>query len=82
MTVRLRLQRQGKPHRPYYRLVAIDSRSKRDGKPIEILGQYDPVPAQKIIKINRDRIDYWLKQGAQVSETVSSILKTAEKSAL
>ena len=77
MTVRLRLQRQGKPKRPYYRLVAIDQRAKRDGKPIEILGQYDPLPEQKVIKINRDRVDYWLKQGAQVSKTVSSLIKTA-----
>jgi len=80
MTVRLRLQRLGKPHRPYYRVVAIDQRAKRDGKPIEILGQYDPLPKQKIIKVNTERVDYWLKQGAQVSKTVSSILK-ASKSA-
>ncbi|MHB9154886.1 MAG: 30S ribosomal protein S16 [Endomicrobiales bacterium] len=81
MTVRLRLQRQGKPQRPYYRLVAIDQRAKRDGKPIEILGHYDPVPEQRIIKIERERVDYWLKQGAQVSKTVSSILKKAAKTA-
>lgn len=80
MTVRLRLQRLGKPHRPYYRVVAIDQRAKRDGKPIEILGQYDPLPKQKIVKVNTERVDYWLKQGAQVSKTVSSILK-ASKSA-
>jgi small subunit ribosomal protein S16 len=80
MTVRLRLQRQGKPHRPYYRLVAIDQRAKRDGKPIEILGQYDPVPEQKKITINQERVDYWLKQGAQASQTVASILKKASQS--
>jgi small subunit ribosomal protein S16 len=80
MTVRLRLQRQGKPQRPYYRLVAIDQRAKRDGKPIEILGHYDPLPKQKVIKINQERVSYWLKQGAQTSQTVASILKAAEKS--
>jgi small subunit ribosomal protein S16 len=78
MTVRLRLQRLGKPQRPYYRLVAIDQRTKRDGKPIEILGHYDPVPAQRKIDINQERVDYWLKQGAQASETVASILKKAK----
>jgi small subunit ribosomal protein S16 len=78
MTVRLRLQRLGKPKRPYYRLVAIDQRAKRDGQPIEILGQYDAVPEQKIIKVKQDRVDYWLKQGAQVSKTVSSLLKAAK----
>jgi small subunit ribosomal protein S16 len=81
MTVRLRLQRLGKPQRPYYRVVAIDQRAKRDGKPIEILGQYDPLPKQRIVKVNNERVDYWLKQGAQVSKTVSSILKMAAKSA-
>ena len=80
MTVRLRLQRLGKPQRPYYRLVAIDQRAKRNGKPIEILGQYDPLPKQRIIKVNNERVDYWLKQGAQVSQTVSSILKKSAKS--
>lgn len=78
MTVRLRLQRLGKPHRPYYRLVAIDQRMKRDGKPIEILGQYDPLPEQKAIKVNQERVDYWLKQGAQASRTVASMLKNAK----
>jgi small subunit ribosomal protein S16 len=81
MTVRLRLQRLGKPKRPYYRLVAIDKRAKRDGKPIEILGHYDSVPKQKAIKINQERVNYWLGQGAQASKTVSSILKTASRSA-
>jgi small subunit ribosomal protein S16 len=61
-------------------VVAIDQHAKRDGKPIEILGQYDSMPKQKVIKINNERVDYWLKQGAQVSKTVSSILK-ASKSA-
>ncbi len=81
MTVRLRLQRLGKPQHPYYRLVAIDRRTKRDGKPIEILGHYNPLPAQKTITVNKERVDYWLKQGAQASKTVSSLLKTASASA-
>ena len=80
MTVRLRLQRLGKPKRPYYRIVAIDQRTKRDGKPLEILGQYDPIPEQKKITLKQDRVEYWLKQGAQASETVASILRTAAKS--
>lgn len=77
MTVRLRLQRLGKPHRPYYRVVAIDQRSKRDGKPIEILGQYDTVPKDKVVTINKERAEYWLKQGAQPSQTVASVFKKA-----
>ncbi|MGA2089846.1 MAG: 30S ribosomal protein S16 [Endomicrobiales bacterium] len=77
MTVRLRLQRLGKPHRPYYRVVAIDQRAKRDGKPIEILGQYDTVPTEKVVTINKERAQYWLKQGAQPSQTVASVFKKA-----
>ena len=74
MTVRLRLQRQGKPKRPFYRLVAINQSTRRDGKPIEVLGQYDPMAASEKIKLNRERVDYWLKQGAQSSETVADLL--------
>jgi len=62
---------------PYYRLVAIDRRSKRDGKPIEILGRYNPLAKQDKIFIKKERIDYWLKQGAEASRTVSSIIKKA-----
>lgn len=81
MTVRLRLQRQGRPKRPYYRLVAIDKRVKRDGKPIEVLGQYDPMAESEKIKVDRARIDYWLKKGAQPSPTVASLLRKSSKSA-
>jgi small subunit ribosomal protein S16 len=75
MTVRLRLQRLGKPKRPFYRIVAIDKRVKRDGAPIEILGQYDPMAVTDKTKVKSDRIEYWLKQGAQASKTVASLLK-------
>ena len=75
MTVRLRLQRQGKPKRPFYRLVVINQSTRRDGKPIEVLGQYDPMATGQKIKVNQERVDYWLKQGAQSSETVSDLLK-------
>ncbi|MBN1823074.1 MAG: 30S ribosomal protein S16 [Endomicrobiales bacterium] len=81
MAVRLRLQRLGKPHKPYYRLVAIDKRAKRDGRPIEILGQYDPQSREKKINIKAERLDWWLKQGAQPSETVASIIRKASKPA-
>lgn len=77
MAVHLRLQRLGKPHRPYYRVVAIDQRAKRDGKPIEILGQYDAVLTDKVVTINKERAEYWLKQGAKPSQTVASVLKKA-----
>lgn len=75
MAVRLRLQRKGKPKRPYYRVVAIDQRAKRDGKPIEILGQYDPIAENNKFKVNMERIHYWLGIGAKASETVAVLIK-------
>jgi small subunit ribosomal protein S16 len=75
MTVRLRLQRIGKPKRPYYKVVAIDGRCKRDGAPIEVLGQFDPMLKEHKVKLNMERVDYWLKQGAQPSRVVGSLLK-------
>jgi small subunit ribosomal protein S16 len=75
MTVRLRLQRTGKPKRPYYKIVAIDQRAKRDGQPIEILGQYDPMAQDDKCNVNIDRINYWLKIGAKASETVTTLIK-------
>jgi small subunit ribosomal protein S16 len=77
MSVRLRLQREGKTKRPHYHLVAIDKRAKRDGKPIELLGYYDSVPKNHVININMERVQYWIKQGAQPSETAASLIKAA-----
>ncbi|MCX5782718.1 MAG: 30S ribosomal protein S16 [Elusimicrobia bacterium] len=79
MTVRLRLQRVGKAKHPYYHLVAIDQRSKRDGKPIELLGKYDAVPKERIANLNMERVGYWLKQGAKPSLTAASVIKLASK---
>lgn len=72
--VRIRLQRFGKPHRPFYRIVAIDSRKPRDSVPIEILGTYDPILKNENVKLKTDRIKYWLSVGAQPTETVRDIL--------
>ena len=78
MAVRLRLQRRGKPKRPYYRVVAIDQRAKRDGEPIEILGQYDPIAAENKFNVNMDRVNYWLGTGAKASETVAVLIKKSQ----
>jgi small subunit ribosomal protein S16 len=69
------LQRRGKPKRPYYRVVAVDQRSKRDGEPIEILGRYDPIAVDNKFNVNMDRVNYWLGAGAQASETVAALIK-------
>ncbi|MCB1172479.1 MAG: 30S ribosomal protein S16 [Leptospiraceae bacterium] len=73
--VRLRLQRLGNKNRPFYRIVAADQRSPRDGRFIEILGTYNPANVREDIKLKEDRIKYWLGNGAQPSEKVESILK-------
>ncbi|MCL2389313.1 MAG: 30S ribosomal protein S16 [Elusimicrobia bacterium] len=75
MSVRLRLQRIGKPKRPYYRVVAIDQRAKRNGQPIEVLGQYDPIAPENKLNLKMDRVEYWLKTGAQASDTVKDLLR-------
>ncbi|GAB4306219.1 MAG: 30S ribosomal protein S16 [Myxococcota bacterium] len=76
MAVVLRLTRHGAKGRPYYRIVAADSRSPRDGRFIEILGHYHPIEAQeKQVVIKHDRVNYWLKQGAKPSETLRGIFK-------
>ena len=77
MSVRIRLQRIGRPKRAYYRVVAIDQRAKRNGKPIEILGQYDPVLQENKLNVKQDSVEYWLKTGAKPSDTVADLLKKA-----
>lgn len=75
LAVRLRLTRIGRRKRPYYRIVAVDSRAKRDGAFIEGLGIYHPLERGGQIEINADRALYWLTTGAEPSETVRSLLR-------
>ncbi len=81
MAVAIRLRREGTTNRPYYKVVVADSRSPRDGKFLEIIGHYDPKIQGDNYKISLDRVDYWVKNGAQMSDTVRSIVKKARKSA-
>lgn len=84
--VKIRLARYGTKKRPFYRLVAADSRQARDGRFLEILGTYDPQnlnlaktaenrPVKGGVRLNAERVTYWLKNGAQLSDTVKNILK-------
>jgi len=73
--VKLRLQRIGKKKFPYYKIVAVDSRSKRDGDIIEAIGQYQPVSQGEQVKLDEEKVIKWLKNGAQPSDTIKSILK-------
>ena len=75
MAVVLRFQRIGKPKRAFYRMVAIDLRKRRDGRPIEVLGNYDPFKKSEKLKVNQDRLKYWVSKGAQLSVTLRNLLK-------
>lgn len=74
--VRIRMKRMGRTHRPFYRINAIDSRTRRDGRVIEQLGWYNPCTEDESQKLNlnEERIRHWLSVGAQPSETVRDIL--------
>lgn len=75
--VKLRLRRMGANDQPFYRIVAVDARVKRDGKYIECVGWYDPKPNPSKINIDTERAIYWLSVGAQASDTVRSLLRKA-----
>jgi small subunit ribosomal protein S16 len=75
MAVSIRLRREGTTNSPYYKIVVADARSPRDGKFIEIIGNYDPKKAGQNANIDLARVDYWVGNGAQPSETVASIIR-------
>ena len=74
MPVKIRLTRHGKKHKPYYHIVVADSRAPRDGKYIEVIGNYDPNTVPATIEINQDKALSWLKNGAQPTDTCRAIL--------
>jgi len=74
MAVKLRLKRGGAKQRPNYRIVAADSRSPRDGKFIDTIGTYNPLPAEYEVKIDEEKALYWLSKGAQPTDTVRNLL--------
>ena len=75
MAVRLRLTRVGRKKRPYYRVVAADSAMPRDGRFLEILGTYDPLPNPQVFEFKEERVLHWLKNGALPSERVSRLME-------
>ncbi len=83
MAVKIRLQRGGATHAPYYRVVVTDIRSPRDGRFVEKVGTYDPKnkAEEKQLNLLLDRIDYWLSVGAKPSDTVRALIKKARKAA-
>lgn len=75
--VRIRLTRLGAKKKPFYRVIATDSRSPRDGRNIEQLGYYDPMKNPHQVKLDLERVDYWLSVGAQPSDTARKLIEKA-----
>jgi small subunit ribosomal protein S16 len=75
--VRIRLRRIGRKKAPVYRIIVADSKSPRDGKFIEVIGQYAPRQTEGGLNVKEDRANYWLNVGAQPSDTVRSLLRRA-----
>ena len=84
MAMKIRLARGGSKKRPFYRIVAADSRMPRDGRFIEKLGTYNPLlpkDSEDRVKMDVERIQHWISQGAQPSDRVANLIKQAEKAA-
>ena len=75
----IRLMRMGAKRRPFYRIVVMDARRPRESKYRETLGYYNPLKEPAEIKLDLDRLSYWLDRGAQASETVQSLIKKVAK---
>ena len=81
MSVRIRMKRMGRKHRPFYRICIMDRQRARDGKAIEEVGFYDTSVADKSkrVSLNMERVDYWLSVGAQPSEKVNALIRKVKK---
>jgi len=77
--VKIRMMRMGSKKSPFYRVMAIDERKQRDGRPLEFLGTYDPRVNPPVVNVNLDGVDAWLGKGAQLSGTVNSIVKNVRR---
>ena len=75
MSVKIRLTRMGSKKRPYYRIVAVDSKTRRDGRALEYLGHYNPMVDPADIKVDKEKVKKWMDKGAQPSDTVRALLK-------
>jgi small subunit ribosomal protein S16 len=79
MSVRIRLSRHGAKKRPFYRIVVCDQRFPRDGRYIDQVGTYDPNATTGAIKLNQEKVDIWIKRGAQPTQTVSELMTRQKK---
>ena len=79
--ISIRLMRLGAKKRPYYRIVAIDSKKPRESKAKDIIGYYDPLKEPPDIEVDLDKVKFWLERGAQASKTVQSLIHKVSKPA-
>ena len=79
MAVKIRLARHGAKKKPYYRVVVTDARARRDGRFIEQVGRYNPCVDPTYVQLNLEKIDSWIKNGAQPTERVSKLIENARK---
>ncbi len=77
--VKIRLTRMGSKKRPFYRVMAIDERKQRDGRPLEFLGTYDPNNDPAALNLDLDAIESWVGKGAQLSDTVRSLVNRVKR---
>ena len=83
MALKIRLQRHGTSHRPFYRMVVTEANARRDGRFVEVLGTYEPQASrvEDEIKLKLDRIDYWKSVGAKATDTAASLIRRAHRGA-
>jgi len=79
--VKIRLLRAGAKKRPFYRVIAIDQRRKRNGRALEFLGSYNPIAEPAEIKLKTDRIEAWMAQGAQMTDAVTALIRRSREQA-
>lgn len=72
--IKIRLARHGKRNAPFYRIVAIDERSKREGEPLEVIGFFNPT--KKSLKIDKEKLTNWVKKGAQMTDAVRKLINS------
>lgn len=75
MSVKIRLKRMGAMKKPFYRIVVADSRCPRDGKFIEEIGYYNPLVEEKTVKVDSEKVQQWIKNGAKPTDTVDRLFK-------
>ncbi|HOW87105.1 MAG TPA: 30S ribosomal protein S16 [Candidatus Omnitrophota bacterium] len=81
MAVKIRMKRFGSKNRPQWRIVVSDAKMPRDGRFIEEIGHYDALPKEDIFVVKQDRLDYWVKKGAQMSVALRSLVRRQKKKA-